>query len=208
MAGDAIILCIDCEGWQGLHDDNPSELGFAVLDTRKLQGLTMNEWRNKLKLSTFHFRIKETMNVRPQNSYSRKWPPKHKGHVHATTAYVKASGRQLRFEIFAEELAKILQHQNPSAPTSCYGRESQLLTRLRALSSELQHVYEAPTSTVMHTDKFQYGKTQILPEKERSRLLDTFFRIPGDVSLPSGYTLTVGIDLTGVSRGLQRRGKR
>ena len=116
MAGDAIILCIDCEGWQGLHDDNPSELGFAVLDTRKLQGLTMNEWRNKLKLSTFHFRIKETMNVRPQNPYSRK---------------------------------------------------------------------------VMHPDKFQYGKTQILPEKERSRLLDTFFRIPGDVSLPSGYTLTV-----------------
>ena len=33
----------------------------------------------------------------------------------------------------------------------------------------------------MHPDKFQFGTTQILPEKESARLLDTFFRIPSDV---------------------------
>ena len=90
----------------------PSEFGFTVLDTRDLKGLTMTEWRNKIQLSTYHFRIQEVMNVRPQNPYSRK---------------------------------------------------------------------------VMHPDKFQFSRSQILPEKQYHRLLDTFFRIPADVESVAEY---------------------
>ena len=72
----------------------------------------MTEWRNKIQLSTYHFRIQEVMHVRPRNWYSR-------------------------------------QEMNPT--------------------------------------KFQFGRSQILLEKQCHRLLDTFFRIPADFESVAEY---------------------
>ena len=58
--GDAVIVCVDCEGWQGECQGDPSEIGITLLDTRKLGQLTMKDWRNE-QLHSFHFRMRETM---------------------------------------------------------------------------------------------------------------------------------------------------
>ena len=67
--GDAIFVCVDFEGWQGEYANNPSKTRITVLDTRRLYGPSIQEWRTS-ELHTFHFRVKDNMSKNPDSDYA------------------------------------------------------------------------------------------------------------------------------------------
>ena len=50
---DALIVCVDCEGWQSNANFRTSEIGVTVLDTRDLVGKAIKDWDKDF--NSFHY---------------------------------------------------------------------------------------------------------------------------------------------------------
>ena len=95
--GDAIIVCVDCEGWQGAG--NVSEVGITILDTRNLAGVHIAEWR-RTNLHSFHYRMTDFLHVHgPTHPKLRHkfWPDKFQ---HGKSQYLPLADTRSLFELF------------------------------------------------------------------------------------------------------------